>query len=153
MGLRDFTPKTETVSLPGDDSFVVRGLALEDITVLVGAYYDTAAKLFDKYVSEAAVDTANAALPSANFGEGNMRGVVRDALKEAPAMLAEVIARAAGEPDLAPQVRLLPLGTQVAATEAIIRLTLEAEGGMEKLVETINKVSSSLAGLGEDRSR
>ncbi len=153
MGLRDFTPTTETIPLPGDDSFVVRGLALEDITVLVGNHYDTAARLFDKYVSEAATDAASAALPSANFGEGDMRGVALDALKEAPTLLAEVIARAADEPDLVAQVRLLPLGVQVAAVEAIIRLTLEAEGGMEKLVETINKVTSSLAGLGEDRSR
>jgi hypothetical protein len=153
MGLRDFAPATETIQLPGGDTFVVRGLALEDITVLLRSHYDTAAKLFDKYVNAAATDAANAALPEADFGSGGMRSVALEALQEAPTLIADVIAQAADEPELAPLVKRLPLGTQIEAAEAVIRLTLEAEGGLEKLIETVNKLTSSLAGLGDDRSR
>ncbi len=153
MGLPSYSPATEQIDLPNGESFVVRGLSLEDITVLLRTHYDTAAALFDKYVGEAAQTAADAALPEADFGLGDMRSVVLDALQAAPGMIADVIARAADAPDDAPHVRRFPLGVQVAAVEAVIRLTLEAEGGMGKLIETVNKLTSSLAGLGADRSR
>lgn len=153
MGLKDYAPATQTIQLPGDDTFVVRGLALQDITVLLRSHYDTAARLFDKYVGEAAQTAADAAVPEAKFGPGNMKAVILDALQAAPSMLSDVIAVAADEPELGPQVARLPLGVQVEAIEAIIRLTLEAEGGMEKLIETVEKLTSSLAGTDGDRSR
>lgn len=152
MGIKDYAPATEVIGLPNDDSFAVRGLALQDITILLRSHYDTAAALFDKYVGAASLSAADAVLPEANYGQGNLRLVVLDALQVAPEMIADVIAHASDDPSAAPHVKRLPLGVQVSALEAVIRLTLEAEGGMEKLLETVNKLTSSLAGLGKDRS-
>lgn len=153
MGLKDYAPATEEIQLPDGSTFSVRGLALQDITVLLRSHHETAERLFNKYVSEAAMDAASAASPNVDFGASDMRGVILDVLDAAPAMLSDVIAQAAEEPELSGLVARLPLGVQIEATEAIVRLTLEAEGGMEKLVETVNKLTTSLAGLEQDRSR
>ena len=76
-----------------------------------------------------------------------LKDVILDGIEKAPAIFAEVIARAADEPDLAPQARLLPLGVQVEAIGEIVRLTLKAEGGVEKFSETVTKLARSLSGL------
>jgi len=157
MGLKDYTPATETIQLPGDDSFVVRGLALRDISALLQLHYDTAEKLFDKYVTAEATSIALAASPDVEVPAfaasiGGTRAVIMDALKTAPRMIADLIACAADEPDATENILRLPTGIQVSAVEGIIRLTLEAEGGLEKMLETVTKLTTSLAGLGGDRS-
>lgn len=152
MGLKDFKPATETISFPGGD-FAVRGLGLVDLTVLLRSHYDTASALFDKYVSAAAQTAADAAMPDVGFGQGDVKGVILGVLETAPQMISDAVALAADEPDMAPLVAKLPLISQIAAVEAVVRLTLEAEGGMEKLIETVNKMTTSLAGLGGSPSR
>lgn len=151
MGLRDYAPAVETIDLPNGDSFVVRGLSLNDITALVRDHYDMAAALFDKYVAAASSEAVDTAI---GIKDGNhVRDAVLDALKAAPGLLSDTIAHAADEPDMAGNVARLPLGVQIEAVEAVIRLTLEAEGGLEKLIGTVEKLAGSVAGLTVDRSR
>lgn len=151
MGLKDFTPATETVAYP-DGNFAVRGLSLEDLTVLVRAHYKPLSELFDRYVGEAAAAAADE-VSGGQLKLGDVSDVVLEVLETAPGLLADVISRAAGEPDQAHMARMLPTSTQIDAIEKVIRLTLEAEGGLEKLVGTVSKLGSSLSILAADRSR
>lgn len=147
MGLSAFTPKTEKVEFPGGD-FAVRGLSLEDFTVLLRSYYDPAKAIFDRYVTEATIEALDEVDNGGDsLGLGDVKGVVLEALETAPGLIGDLIARAADETDNPLIARTLPMGVQIDAIEKIVRLTLEAEGGMEKLVEAVVKLGGSLTDL------
>lgn len=139
MSLKDFTPKTETITIPSGGEFAVRGLSLDDITSLVQLHYGPLAALFDKYIAEG---VANAVTDSAS--DENVTAVVMDLARQAPRLIADVICHAADERDAQASVSLLPIGVQVATIEAVLRLTLEAEGGLEKLAATVMRLGSNL---------
>lgn len=151
MGLKAFTPKTETVKFPGGE-FAVRGLSLEDFAILIRSHYEPMSALFEKYVDQAAIARATAQVTKAGMELGDVRTVVLDGLQMAPALIGDAIARATDETENPHLARLLPVGTQIDAIEKIIRLTLEAEGGLEKLVETVLRVAGSLTDLSANRS-
>ncbi len=153
MSLTAFEPKTEIVELPGGGSFAVRGLSLEDFTVLLRAHYEPISTLFDRYVAESAAEAVDQKETGGVMGLGDVRGVVLEALEHAPGLIGDVIARAAGETENPHRARLLPMGVQIDAIEKVIRLTLEAEGGLEKLVETVSRLAGSLTELTANRSR
>lgn len=152
MGLSAFTPKTEKVLLP-DGEFVVRGLSLEDITVLLRHHYEPIRSLFDKYVAEAAATAVDQAVADGEMGLGSIPDVVLEGLEKAPGLIGDVIARAADETENPHLARLLPVGVQIDAIEKVIRLTLEAEGGMEKLVETVSRLAATLTDVAAKPSR
>lgn len=152
-GLSTYTPATETVALPGGGDFAVRGLSLEDFTILLRSHYDTLEQLFDQYLTEAALEQVDKDATDGALGLGDMKGILMEALSKAPALVGDVIARAADEPENGHRARLLPIGTQIEAVQKIVTLTLEAEGGMEKLFETAKTAWTSLAGLVPGRSR
>lgn len=151
MGLKSFTPATEEVGLPDGDTFAVRGLSLEDIAILLREHYEPIKALFDEYVGEASVQGVSVAT-----GEladiDDLEEVMLNSLQIAPALMADVIARAADEPKLVSVIRRLPAGTQIEALEKILKLTLSAEGGLEKLAETVTRLTGSLTALPVDRS-
>lgn len=151
MGFGTFTPKTEMVQFPGGE-FAVRGLSLEDFTVLLRKHYEPAKAIFDRYVNEAAIEAVDSATNGTPIGLSRVQDVVMEALEVAPALLADVIARAADETERPEMARYLPMGVQVDAVEKIVRLTLEAEGGVEKLAESVRKLVGSLADLNTTRS-
>ncbi len=153
MSLTAFEPKTEMVELPGGGSFAVRGLSLEDFTVLLRAHYEPISTLFDRYVAESAAEAVDQKETGGVMGLGDVRGVVLEALEHAPGLIGDVIARAAEETENPHRARLLPMGVQIDAIEKVIRLTLEAEGGLEKLVETVSRLAGSLTELTANRSR
>ncbi len=153
MSLTAFEPKTEIVELPGGGSFAVRGLSLEDFTVLLRAHYEPISTLFDRYVAESAAEAVDQKETGGVMGLGDVRGVVLEALEHAPGLIGDVIARAAGETENPHRARLLPMGVQIDAIEKVIRLTLDAEGGLEKLVETVSRLAGSLTELTANRSR
>ncbi len=150
-GLTAFTPKTDTVQIP-DGEFAVRGLALEDFTILLRSHYEPMAALFEQYVNEAALEKVDADVSGGVLNLGDMKGVALKGLEMAPALIGDVIARAADETDNPHVARLLPVGTQIEAIGKIVTLTLEAEGGLEKLVETITQLAATLATATVDRS-
>ena len=150
MGI-NFTPDTKTVEYPGGE-FAVRGLSLEDFTVLIREHYQPMAALFDRYVAEAVLEKADAD-SGGTLGLGDMQNVVLEALEVAPALIGDVIARGADETENPAVCRLLPAGVQIDAIGKIVTLTLAAEGGMEKLVETVSRLTTTLATVVESRSR
>lgn len=150
MGLSAFTPKTDTVQFPGGE-FAVRGLSLEDFTVLLRDYHKPLSALFDRYVAEAALEKADADAGGL-LALGDMKGVVLDAVSLAPGLIGDCIARAAGEVENPHLTRTLPLGVQIDAITKVVTLTLEAEGGVEKLLETVSTLAASLPALAPNRS-
>lgn len=150
MGIK-YTPATQSVQYPGGE-FAVRGLSPEDIGVLLAAHYEALANLFDTYVTESAIQSLGNDVSRGQLNLGNVGEVIGRVMATAPTLIADVIARAAGEED-SRVVRLLPLTVQIDAVEKIIRLTLEAEGGLEKLVETVTRIAGVLALASADRSR
>jgi hypothetical protein len=150
-GLSAFTPKTQTIEIPGGQA-VVRGLALEDFAVLMRDHHAPMAALFDRYVGEASLERLDAE-SGAGLGLADMGSVILEAFEYAPALIGDVIARATGETENPHMARLLPVGVQINAVGEIVRLTLEAEGGLEKLVGTISMLAASLKTAVGDRSR
>lgn len=153
MGLGTFTPATETVALPDGEKFAVRGLSFEDFTILLRDHYASLEVLFDRYVSEAALAKVDQDAADGALGLGDIRGVVLEALREAPALLGDVIARAADETENPHMARYLPMGVQIEAIQKIVELTLTQEGGLEKLFETAKTAWTSMAGLARSPSR
>lgn len=154
MGLQNYKPATAEVPFPGG-SFAVRGLSLDDIASLMRVHYSPLSALFDRYVAESTVAVIEESAIGDMLGLNDVRGVVMETLTHTPGLIADVIAQAAdviGTKE-AHTVRLLPMGCQVEAIERIVQLTLEAEGGMEKLMGTVSRLWTSLAGLTANRSR
>ena len=83
---------------------------------------------------------------------GDVKGVVMEALQHAPALIGDVIARAADETEHPERARLLPAGVQIDAITKIVTLTLEAEGGMEKLLETVINLVTTMSTAVANRS-
>lgn len=150
MGI-NFTPKTETVKIPGGESFVVRGLSLEDFAVLLRSHHAPLSALFDQYVSEAALESVDEAM-GANLNIGDVKGVILEALEHAPALVGDAIARGADETENPHLARTLPIGVQADAVSKIVTLTLEAEGGMEKLLETVINLVTTMSTAVANRS-
>jgi len=150
-GLAGYTPKTETVEFPGG-AFTVRGLSADDFVTLMASHNAIMSTLFDRFVTESAVQKAGLELTGGKLKLGDMGNVVQEAVKMAPPLMADVIAHGAGEPELAKTARLLPTGCQIDALTKIMNLTLEAEGGMEKLVEMVATLANSLASAVAHRS-
>ena len=126
MALRDYSPQTVTVNLPGSNSFAVAGLSLSDLTSLLSEHradFLAAVALFEEHKA----DPANFAL---------------DAIKILPELVAKAVARAAGEPDAVRVVASLPAPILLEAVMAIGRLTFEDEGALPKFIANL----TSLAG-------
>jgi hypothetical protein len=157
MGLGTFTPKTEKVTIPSGGEFAVRGLAPEDFVVLLRNHRETMTQLFEKYVAEAAMvalaeDEADSGVVQMLASRG-VQDLIFEALERVPALAGDIISRAADETENPHLARLLPTGVQLDSLDKIVRLTLESEGGLEKLLETVSRLTTSLAGLTVDRSR
>lgn len=145
MSLKSLKLPTETVTLPGGESFAVRGLSLVDITAIVKDNAEAVSALFLAYQTK--MTTADGApdqqAATMGFGQGLMEA--------APGIAALVIAHAAGgskvtgeEVEIAAN---LPFPVQVEALEKIGKLTFDAEGGPIKVVETVLRVFRGVTGL------
>lgn len=161
-GLLNFQPNTAEVALPNGASFPVRGLNFEDICTLLRTHYPVVSNLFDKYVVESVTATVNAQeAGKKQISLTDIESVVTDGLAHFPVLMTDVLARATGafDPgigaaavDVVQVLRSLPIGTQIDAVEKVLRLTLEAEGGMEKLMGTVTALLGSVKGLPANRS-
>lgn len=103
--LRGALPKIEVAT--GATSFFVQGLSLTNVSQLILRRRED----------------VSAALEAWSDAEGDMGGFITRLLTELPALVAEVIAQASGEPDAADVVERLPVAVQVEALEAVATLT------------------------------
>jgi len=134
MALSDFTPEIITIGAGKKATFDVRGLSFLDLSSLLRTHHNDLENLFDLYEKEAGQDISNIA----------MAKYATALIKDAPGLVAHLIALAADEPEMVNQVHRLPLLSQVDALRAIGKLTFEEVGGVKKLMGMIAELASEL---------
>lgn len=126
MTLAAYQIQKKQVSFMGG-SFHVKGLSLDDISILMRDYLADIDLLFKMYEKEEMRESAVA--ESAKFAIG----IVRDA----PALVGLLIALSAGEPDAVDIARQLPIPVQIDVVKAVIELTFEEAGGAKKFLDSV----------------
>lgn len=124
MPLADYQPATREVKLAGGNSFSVRGLSLNDVSVLVREHFpdlDALAGLFDGFD---------------NLTVDQFEPLAMSLVSQAPGFVANTIAIAAGE-GTAADAEKLPGPVQVKALLEIGDLTFVDVGGPKKALEMI----------------
>jgi len=133
MALADYVVERKAVPFKGG-SFDVRGLSLDDVTVLMREHLSDLDQVFELYASSASQE--------ALVGE-----TARYAIKlvqEAPGLVSNVIALASDEPGSAATARSLSIPVQVDALEKIFMLTFEEAGGAKKFFESLSRLLTGL---------
>lgn len=133
MALEDYVLPTLEVQLPdGKKSFAVRGLSLEDVTVLIADHGPALEGFYAKY---SGADTSEAL------------AVGMGLINQAPVLAAQVIALAADSRDKTELVRKLPIVVQQDALEKIALLTFDANGGPGKFIEAVVRLVKGTTNL------
>ncbi len=114
---------------------IVRGLSLDDVAVLMNQHLGDLEKLFDLYEGTVREDTK--VLATAQFAIGLTR--------DAPALVANIIAMAADEPHAVNKARLLPMPVQVEAIKAIASLTFHEAGGAKNFLTSLTNLIAAVA--------
>lgn len=123
MGLQNYIPERHQISIGGENTMSIRGLALSDISTLINAHLPDIEALFDLFFSGNHVHT------------DDMRPLVMGIVKDAPGFAANLIAVAADEREAAQQAEMLPFPIQVNAILKIGDLTFKEVGGVKKGME------------------
>ena len=121
MSWTDYAAPTADIPLGGDATGRVRGLNLDDISILVTDHLPAITKAVTLY----------AASKGDVYTKTNIHAFVIQVASEFPTLLSEVISLAADEPAL--KGRKIAMGVQIAALTEIVRLTLEELGGLGNL--------------------
>ena len=129
MSLADYVVEKATISLKGKPLMEVRGLSLEDVTMLINLHLDDLTRLADM------VDTQKENLISRITADGFATKLLLDC----PKVAARIIATAADQEDMVDRIRLLPFATSVLALKEISRLTLEDMGGPKELAGLVRQ--------------
>jgi hypothetical protein len=130
MALADYQPERVDIPFKGG-SFQVKGLSLDDVSVLMKHHLTDMDELLELYSRNVSQDIAVAA--TAQYAVTLVR--------EAPALVANVLALAAEEPDSVDNARRLPIPTQIEALKVIGRLTFEEAGGAKKFFESLKDLA------------
>lgn len=128
MGLSDLVHPTAQVETPGGN-FAVRGLSLEDLTILMKDHTDEVGTLFNQFRTWALADNTPEKAPVHQF-------LVR-VIAQTPQLISRVIARAADE-DTEMGIRMargLVMEDQVKALETIGGLTFRSEEALQKMLQ------------------
>lgn len=134
MSLKSLRLPEAKVELP-DGDFVVRGLSLNDVSILVQRHGKRLNELFQRFAEQGDLTTETVA------------AFALPLLQSAPEIAAELIACAAGDPDDAEIAGRLPFPVQIDALEKIAILTFEAGGGPKKLLETVVRLAQGTTSL------
>lgn len=119
MPLAGYTPENRVIQIGPTNSFVVRGLSLNDVAVLVREHFPDLEALFDLFGNADQITT------------DSLEPLVMSVISQAPGFAANVIALAAGEGD-ASDAEKLPFPIQVQALLDISELTFTEVGGIKK---------------------
>ncbi len=134
MSLKSLRLPEAKVELP-DGDFVVRGLSLNDVSILVQRHGKRLNELYQQFTEQGDLTTETVA------------AFALPLLQSAPEIAAELIACAAGDPDDAEIAGRLPFPVQIDALEKIAILTFEAGGGPKKLLETVVRLAQGTTSL------
>jgi hypothetical protein len=140
MTLASYSPPRKDIAV-GVGSLSLRGLNLDDISLLMSAHSDKLFSAFQQFESIVKSDNPESAV---------IARLVFDLINEAPQVAADIIALAADEPDHHQNARKLPFPVQVQALITVANLTFEAGGGLGELKAALVSVGR---GLGLDREK
>lgn len=129
--LHDFTIPTKTIEYKGSPVLDVRGLSFNDISYLILQHRDDVDKL---------VTLWDAYSQRGGFSEMKEAVIIQygfELLREAPGILAHVIAVAADAHESFARIAKLPSSVQIDALKAIGNMTIEDFGGAKKMLETL----------------
>lgn len=141
MALMDHKTARLEVPLSEDNSFSVRGLDIDDITHILTNYLPAVTKAAELWKQH-----QESTFTNVNFV--NMCGVLST---EFPGLVMEVISIAADEPE-AKNVRI-GLGAQIAALQAIFKLTVEDAGNVGNLFATVAAAAKGALSSARDQQQ
>lgn len=124
MALSNYTPESREIVLKGG-SFTIRGLGLEDVSVLVREHLPDIEALFTLLQNANAVQHAD------------MLPIAHALVSQAPGFAANVIALACGEPDAVEHAKKIPAPVQIDLIMQIGDMTFSEVGGVKKSLELI----------------
>lgn len=124
MALSDFTPEQTTIPI-GNTSITVRGLSLVDISSLMRTHLSDLEAVIELYEKSAQTE----GLSSIALGKFAIALV-----KDAPGLVAHMIALAADEPAMTETASRIKILDQIKLLKAIGALTFEEVGGVKKLM-------------------
>lgn len=124
MGLGSYKAPSHEVVLTGG-SFTVKGLSLNDVSLLIHHHLPDIEALFDLFTN------------AKDVTDTDFRPLAVSLVSQAPGFAANVIALAAGEPDNAKAAETIPFPVQVDVLMKIGDLTFSEVGGVKKALESI----------------
>lgn len=116
MALADYVPERTEITHKGRSLVSVRGLCLDDISILIRSHFQVIRQVYD--ITE-----------RGEIGEFGGDAFFIELMTVAPDLLFNVIALAADEAEYGAEARKLPVGVQINALKEIVRLTFEDIGG------------------------
>lgn len=142
MSWADYETPTLEIDLGKSGKGSVRGLNLDDFTLILTKHLDAALMI---------AETFNAGKANVSSAQ-NYTDVAILVGQSFPGFLSEVISIAADEPSI--RGKKLTAGIQIASIQAILKLTLEEAGGLGNLFATLAAaVKAVLEGKGEMSQR
>lgn len=134
MSWADYRPPTAEIPLGGGMTGTVRGLNMDDLSVLISNHLEPIAEATALYAkSKKDVYTSK-----------NLHAFAISVAKEFPGLVSEVISLGADEPSL--KSRPIAFGVQMSALNEIIRLTLDEMGGLGNLSLVIANLAKGVLG-------
>lgn len=133
--LAEFVPLREEITLRDLPLLTVRGLSLDDFGFLLSVHLPDLNRLAEIYNGG-----------DDFFAEVQRSGFILKLLHETPRLVTTVIARAADASEEQEAVMpRYPVGVQIKALEAVLRLTLEDVGGPKGLATILRQMGMNLA--------
>lgn len=130
MALADYTPERYTVEWRGRVLVEVRGLSLEDVTVLVRQHLPELKELYARFQGD----------PKKLLPEGlDAERIALNCITEAPTLAARIICLASDERDM-DAARRLTMPLQMKILIEVIRLTFEDVGGPLEFAGMLRKI-------------
>lgn len=124
MALADFTPETVEIEHNGKPLMTVRGLSLDDVSILIRSHLHTLNRL-------------QAAASTGSLSDIGADTFVVEVLQNAPDVAYDALALAGDVTEEVNRLRKLPVGTVVKALQIVLKLTLEDIGGPLVLLSLI----------------
>ncbi len=140
MSLHHIKIRRETVEMDDGQKFEVRGITANDLMSLVGTQGAVLAMIYAR-----AVESRQGGRP---LTDDDVKGLLMKLAKDFPDMVASVVAYASDSADEEGMAiaRSLTFATQIAALEAIFRLTFASEAAVKKLVESLSNMAVAISG-------
>lgn len=138
-----FLPPSSEIKYNDDVVMTVRGLSLVDVSYLVSRHRADLEKVFSLYQSFSQADPSIA--DGAALSDATIISYGYELLREAPGILANIIAVGADARDQVENIARLPATIQIDALKAVCTLTIEDFGGLKPLVGRLMSFAAEVA--------